>query len=53
MGSWVLFWCDAEKRLKIEEGRRGSAGLSYVEDWEEGRVSDWANIVLEVPSSWK
>jgi amino-acid N-acetyltransferase len=29
MGPWVLFWCDAEKRLKIEEGRRGSSGLSY------------------------
>lgn len=24
MGSWVLFWCDAEKRLKIEEGDRKS-----------------------------
>ncbi|KAF8913012.1 mitochondrial amino-acid acetyltransferase [Gymnopilus junonius] len=52
MGNWVLFWCDAEKRLRIEEGRRGSAGLSYVEDWEEGRLSDWGNTVLEIPSSW-
>ncbi|KAF9479726.1 mitochondrial amino-acid acetyltransferase [Pholiota conissans] len=53
MGAWVLFWCDAEKRLKIEEGRRGSAGLSYVEDWEQGRLSDWGNAVLKIPSSWK
>ncbi|KAF8167747.1 mitochondrial amino-acid acetyltransferase [Crassisporium funariophilum] len=53
MGSWVLFWCDGEKRLKIEEGRRGSAGLSYVEEWEEGRLSDWADAVTKVPSSWK
>ncbi|PPQ67103.1 hypothetical protein CVT25_005704 [Psilocybe cyanescens] len=53
MGAWVLFWCDAEKRLKIEEGRRGSAGLSYVEDWEEGRLSDWGAVVLKIPSSWK
>lgn len=53
MGSWVLFWCDAEKRLKIEEGRRGSAGLSYVADWEEGRLSDWGKVVLKIPSSWK
>ncbi|KAF4622854.1 hypothetical protein D9613_002125 [Agrocybe pediades] len=53
MGPWVLFWCDAEKRLKIEEGRRGSAGLSYIEQWEEGRLSDWGKVVLKVPSSWK
>lgn len=50
---WVLFWCDAEKRLKTEEGRRASAGLSYVEDWEHGRLSLWADVVPKVPSSWK
>ena len=27
-GDWVLFWCDAEVRLKTEEGRRAGAGLS-------------------------
>lgn len=53
MGKWVLFWCDAEKRLKIEEGRRGSAGLSYVEDWEGGRLSKWAEVASNIPSSWK
>ncbi|KAF8640449.1 hypothetical protein AX17_000113 [Amanita inopinata Kibby_2008] len=53
MGSWVMFWCDAEKRLRIEEGRRGSAGLSYIEDWEKGRLSTWADAVSKIPSSWK
>ncbi|KAL0951411.1 hypothetical protein HGRIS_008103 [Hohenbuehelia grisea] len=53
MGSWVLFWCDAEKRLKIEQGRRGSAGLSYVEDWERGRLGVWADVASKIPSSWK
>lgn len=53
MGDWVLFWCDAEKRLKTEEARRGNAGLSYVENWEEGRLSFWADVVMKVPSSWK
>jgi amino-acid N-acetyltransferase len=53
MGPWVLFWCDAEKRLKTEEGRRASAGLSYIEEWEQGRLSIWANVVGMVPSSWK
>ncbi|KAJ7596875.1 hypothetical protein C8J56DRAFT_918543 [Mycena floridula] len=53
MGSWVLFWCDAEKRLKIEEGRRGSAGLSYVEDWETGRLTSWAEAVEKIPSVWR
>jgi amino-acid N-acetyltransferase len=53
MGSWVLFWCDAEKRLRIEEGRRGSSGLSYLETWEEGRLANWAEVVTEIPSSWK
>jgi amino-acid N-acetyltransferase len=53
MGDWVLFWCDGEKRLKTEEGRRASAGLSYVEEWEHGRLSLWADVIPNVPSSWK
>ena len=53
MGDWVLFWCDAEKRLSTETGRRASAGLSYVEDWEHGRLALWEEIVPKVPSSWK
>ncbi|KAF9785832.1 hypothetical protein BJ322DRAFT_1122640, partial [Thelephora terrestris] len=53
VGEWVLFWCDAEKRLRIEEGRRASAGLQFVEKWEEGRVESWADVVMKVPSSWK
>lgn len=53
VGPWVLFWCDGEKRLKIEEGRRGSAGLSYVEEWEEGRLGRWTDVVMKIPSSWK
>jgi amino-acid N-acetyltransferase len=53
LGSWVLFWCDAEKRLKTEAGRLGIAGISYVEEWEQGRLEKWAQVVLKVPSSWK
>lgn len=53
MGPWVLFWCDAEKRLKIEQGRRGSAGLSFVEEWEKGRLAVWADAVEKIPSAWK
>jgi len=53
MGDWVLFWCDAEKRLKVEQGRRGRAGLSYVEEWEEGRLGSWMNVVQKIPSSWR
>ena len=53
MGSWVLFWCDGEKRIKTEEGRRGSPGLSFVEEWEKGRLDDWAEVVTKIPSSWK
>ncbi|KAI0788516.1 mitochondrial amino-acid acetyltransferase [Abortiporus biennis] len=52
MGDWVLFWCDAEVRLKIEEGRKGSIGLSYLEEWEHGRLSTWADVVFKIPSSW-
>ena len=52
MGRWVMFWCDAEKRLKIEEGRRGSAGLSFCEEWEEGRLTRWAEAVGGIPSCW-
>ncbi|EIM92133.1 uncharacterized protein STEHIDRAFT_117218, partial [Stereum hirsutum FP-91666 SS1] len=53
LGDWVLFWCDAEKRLQTEEGRRASAGLSYVESWERGRLSAWADVVTKIPSSWR
>ncbi|KAG2159694.1 uncharacterized protein EDB93DRAFT_7768 [Suillus bovinus] len=53
MGSWVFFWCDAEKRLKVEEGRRANAGLSYIEDWEENRLSRWADVITKIPSVWK
>jgi amino-acid N-acetyltransferase len=53
MGDWTLFWCDAEKRLKTEEGRRASAGLSYVEEWEHGRITLWADVIPKVASSWK
>lgn len=53
MGSWVFFWCDAEKRLKVEEGRRASAGLSYIEEWEENRLSRWKDVITKIPSVWK
>jgi amino-acid N-acetyltransferase len=53
MGSWVFFWCDAEKRLKVEEGRRANAGLSYIEGWEENRLSHWADVITKIPSVWK
>ena len=53
VGEWVLFWCDAEKRLRIEEGRRANAGLRFVERWEEGRVQVWADAVMKIPSSWR
>ena len=53
VGEWVIFWCDAEKRLRIEEGRRANAGLQFVEKWEEGRVQAWADVVMKIPSSWE
>ncbi|KAH6916879.1 mitochondrial amino-acid acetyltransferase [Coprinopsis sp. MPI-PUGE-AT-0042] len=53
MGPWTLFWSDAEKRLRIEESLRGSAGLSFIEDWESGRLEKWADVVTKIPSSWK
>ncbi|KAJ6509384.1 mitochondrial amino-acid acetyltransferase [Mycena vitilis] len=53
MGSWVLFWCDAEKRLKLEQARRANAGMSYVEKWEDGRLAQWGSVVEKIPSAWK
>ncbi|EJD03781.1 mitochondrial amino-acid acetyltransferase [Fomitiporia mediterranea MF3/22] len=52
IGKWVMFWCDAEKRLQIEEGRRGYMGLSKVEEWEQGRLSIWAKSIGDIPSAW-
>jgi amino-acid N-acetyltransferase len=53
MGPWVLFWCDAEKRLKLEQASRANTGMSYVEKWEKGRLGQWAGVVEKIPSSWK
>jgi amino-acid N-acetyltransferase len=53
MGPWVLFWCDAEKHLKIQEARRAGSKLSFVGGWEEGRLASWAKVVPTIPSSWK
>ncbi|CAE6462786.1 unnamed protein product [Rhizoctonia solani] len=64
-GKWVLFWSDAEVRIrKLEDQARGRAeeegigrrrvpGLSYVLNEEKGRLSRWADIVSAIPSSWK
>lgn len=64
-GKWVLFWSDAEERLRrmeakareeAEEGgvaRRRVPGLPYVVKQEEGRLAKWAEIVSAIPSSWK
>ncbi|KZV76966.1 DUF619-domain-containing protein [Peniophora sp. CONT] len=52
MGDWVLFWCDGEKKLHLERGRRASAGLSYVEDWERGRLSVWQDAIPKIASCW-
>lgn len=53
MGKWVLFWCDAEQRLKTEEGRRANEGLRFVEHWEQGRLTEWAGTVDKIPSAWR
>ncbi|KAJ6604505.1 mitochondrial amino-acid acetyltransferase [Mycena vulgaris] len=53
MGSWVLFWCDAEKRLKLEQASRAHTGMSYVEKWEQGRLAQWGSVVEKIPSSWQ
>jgi len=62
---WVLFWSDAEERMRRleakarEEGEQGGLarrkmpGPSYVVKSEEGRLSKWAEIVSAIPSSWK
>ncbi|KAJ1304339.1 hypothetical protein OPQ81_005496 [Rhizoctonia solani] len=55
-GKWVLFWADADMRLrKLEDqareraeeegiGRRRVPGLPYVLNEEKGRLSKWAEI---------
>nr|GAT47827.1 predicted protein [Mycena chlorophos] len=53
LGPWVLFWCDAEKRLKTEQMRRANTGMSFVEGWEKGRLELWSNVVAKLPSSWQ
>lgn len=61
LGHWVMFWCDAEARLRSEAARRAAevAGTgrrrdspSYIEPGEKGRLEHWADAVLRIPSSW-
>jgi len=61
LGNWVLFWCDAEARIKQEAERRAAAvagtgrrreSPSYVEPNERGRLSLWSEAVQSIPSSW-
>jgi len=58
MGDWVLFWCDAEMRLKdalvekANESGRARAKLSYVESGEEGRTKRWHEALAAIPSVW-
>ncbi|GJJ09917.1 hypothetical protein Clacol_004141 [Clathrus columnatus] len=60
-GKWVMFWCDAEMRLKADVERRrldvkGTGkrreGASYVEPDEKGRLKYWMDAVDSIPSSW-
>jgi amino-acid N-acetyltransferase len=64
MGHWVLFWCDAESRLKRLESesiqkdkpipRRGvRAAAQFVVEEEQGRLDRWGSTVERIPSSWK
>ena len=61
LGHWILFWCDAEARLRRESERRAAevAGTgrrrdspSYIESGEKGRLELWADAVQRIPSSW-
>jgi amino-acid N-acetyltransferase len=58
MGDWVMFWCDAERRLKdtlrerAEQTGRSRASLKYLEKEEVGRVERWAKAIETIPSSW-
>lgn len=53
MDNWIMFWCDAEKRLQAEQVDRGQNGLSYLERWEKERLSSWTKSVFSIPSCWK
>lgn len=51
-GSWVMFWCDAEKKIRTEGQLRGHP-LHHLERWERGRLSAWAETVFKIESSWE
>ncbi|KIM30989.1 hypothetical protein M408DRAFT_273824 [Serendipita vermifera MAFF 305830] len=67
-GEWVLFWCDAEDRLRaldaaIRAGGEGESEVrktravlpapSFVVQEERGRLEQWAGTVGRIPSSWR
>jgi amino-acid N-acetyltransferase len=56
-GRWKMFWCDAEDRLR---GLRGvgtpvtgrDIRIHFIEPEEHGRLEEWAEVVMGVPSAW-
>ncbi|KZV93800.1 DUF619-domain-containing protein [Exidia glandulosa HHB12029] len=56
LGKWVLFWCDAEARIRERVARRFESGggrrTGFLEDGEEGRVQVWSRAIEAIPSSW-
>lgn len=64
MGDWVLFWCDAESRLKRLESegiqkdrpiprRAIRAAAQFVVEEEQGRLDRWRSTIGKITSSWK
>ncbi|KAJ9113739.1 hypothetical protein QFC20_001764 [Naganishia adeliensis] len=56
-GSWKMFWCDAEQRIRGLKGVRAAKGdkgipVKVVEDEEHGRLEVWGDIVEAIPSAW-
>ncbi len=56
-GRWKMFWCDAEDRI---HGMRGvgqpisgrDVRLHFIEEDEQGRLEEWADVATNIPSAW-
>jgi amino-acid N-acetyltransferase len=51
-GTWKMFWCDAEERMRKYAHTQGDDGARIVMCEEKGRLERWGPVIERIPSAW-
>lgn len=52
-GTWKMFWCDAEQRMREYARTQGDDGARIVMCQEKGRLERWGPVIERIPSAWR